>query len=379
LRNKARRIPILRRIILFLNILAVIALVVVYLGTQIRPIDFWPLAFAGLTYPFIVTANLLFVIYWLLVRRWYFIISLVFVLAGWNQLRSFIGTGNYFSSQPENADNIKVASYNVQVFGLYNYGPGWKLNLEQRNSIFRFLEHEDFDIICFQEFVHDATEAFKTLDTIPSILRAKYYHTGFTMESHKINFFGLATFSAYPIINKGEIKFRSLMGNHCIYSDIKIGNDTIRVYNVHFESIGLSSEDFMFVDDLNEPLAKRQNIISGTVNLLQRIRAAFLYRTRQVEIVAEHISNSPYPVILAGDFNDTPASWAYNHLRSLLKDSFTSGFGTGFTHNGRVPALRIDYIMHSHHFSSQSFVTGNQKYSDHYPLWTTLSISNQSK
>src|SRR5690606_2625258 len=106
------------------------------------------------------------------------------------------------------------------------------------------------DIVCFQEFVHDRKGQFKTLDTLSTFLRAKHQHFEYTRSSKEVNFFGLATLSAYPIVNKGKIIFRTGAGNLCIYTDIRVGNDTIRVYNLHFESIGLSEEDHMFVENM---------------------------------------------------------------------------------------------------------------------------------
>jgi endonuclease/exonuclease/phosphatase family metal-dependent hydrolase len=355
--------------------MAIATLLMVYLSVYVRPDYFWPLAFLGLAYPVILIANALLVVYWMLARRWYFLISLIVILVGWNHLKSFISYGS--SSPPENP-SISVLSYNVQVMGLYNYGPGWTLNFDDRNRIFRFLQEKDFDVICFQEFVHDNTGAFKTLDTLPQIIRAKHHHTGFTMSSKKINYFGLAIFSSYPIINRGNIEFDTNMGNNCIFADLKVADDTIRIYNVHFESIGLSREDFGMVENIAEGVSNGEKLRSGSIRILRRIKSAFEYRARQVELVADHIRNSPYPVILAGDFNDTPASWTYHYLTRELNDAFHKGRGTGQTYIGKVPGLRIDYILSSGHFVTSQFITGNQKYSDHYPIWSTLQLKNHT-
>ena len=301
-------------------------------------------------------------------------LSLITILIGWNHLGAFVQFSRQKPDLPESGKTISLLSYNVSVFDLYNYGPNWELNVENRNNIFRFLEQKDFDIICFQEFVHDKSGAFKTLDTLPSFLRAKHAHAGYIKSSRNINFFGLATFSAYPIVNKGELKFPTQMGNMAIYSDIAINNDTVRVYNVHFESIGLSPEDYMFMESITEPanLADRRYLREATLNILNRLQGAFIQRAEQIEIVAGHIRQSPYPVILAGDFNDTPASWAYRQLTRELKDAFKSGRGIGQTYRGNIPGFRIDYILHAPHFTSQQFTTGDQTYSDHYPVWVWL-------
>jgi endonuclease/exonuclease/phosphatase family metal-dependent hydrolase len=379
---KSKRKSFLGKLILFLNILFVFALLIIYLSARVSPQVFWPLAFPGLFYPFILIINIGFVFIWILRRKFYFLISLVVVLAGYSHLTSFISYSRAKKQLPETGVNLHVLSYNVRVFDLYNYGPRWELNFTERNNIFRFLKEKDFDIICFQEFVHDKTGAFKTLDTIPRFLRARYSHTGYTRESRGLNYFGLATFSSYPIINRSIIKFPTRAGNLCIYSDIKIGNDTIRVYNVHFESIGLSPEDYLFVENMInvEQITDRQILKDGGLQILRRMKNAYEQRAIQVNLVAESIANSPYPVILAGDFNDIPTSYAYRVMIRNLNDAFKSGKGIGQTYIGVLPGFRIDYILHSDEFVSHNFVTGDQKYSDHYPISVWLNfdpVSNQ--
>lgn len=363
-------------IFLILNQFAVLLLLLVYAGARISPATFWPLAFTGLVYPAILIVNLVFVVYWLLRLRIYFVISLMAILLGWPHLQSLIRWGDNTATLPVEGKNIKMLSYNVRVFDLYNYGPGWQLNFTQRNNIFRFLQEKDFDIICFQEFVHDKGGAFKTLDTLPGILRAKYAHAGYSRSSKDINYFGLATFSAWPIIHKGSIELPSNMGNMCIYSDIVIDKDTVRVYNVHFESIGLSAEDYGFVENLTNAgqLTRKDYFKQGSRRIFNRLKEAFIQRENQVRLLSEHLRQSPYPVILAGDFNDTPSSWTYKKMTRHLNDAFMSGRGMGQTYIGAVPGFRIDYIMHSDDYTSYNYTTGDQVYSDHYPIWVWLHI-----
>jgi endonuclease/exonuclease/phosphatase family metal-dependent hydrolase len=368
---------IFSRILLFINFFAVIALLMVYLGVRIRPDIFWPMAFPGLFYPVILLFNIFFILIWLIRMKIYFLISLVTILLGWNHFTNFVRFGNTNRELPQEGRNISILSYNVRVFDLYNYGPKWEHNFTNRNNILRLLEDHDFDIICFQEFVHDSDGSFKTLDTIPSLIRAKYSHTGYTQESKNINFFGLATFSSFPIINKGRIDFPSQMGNLCIYSDIKVDKDTIRVYNVHFESIGLGAEDYLFVENLTntEHITDHVYFKQNSLRIMKRVKNAFVQRTEQIEMVAEHITHCPYPVVLAGDFNDTPASWAHRQLTKNLNDAFKSGRGIGQTYVGNIPGIRIDYILHSDEFTPYNFTRGKEKYSDHYPIWVWLNLT----
>lgn len=370
------KLSILGKTLLFLNILAAAALLTIYAGTQISPQIFWPIALPGLLYPYILIINMGFVLLWMIRKKWYFLLSLITISVGYNHITALISFSNTSHELPEKGTNIHVLSYNVRVFDLYNYGPGWQLNLTNRNNIFRFLEKNDFDILCFQEFVHDKTGAFKTHDTLPTFLRAHHAHTGITGSTRNINYFGLATFSAFPIVNKGMITFPTKMSNLCIYTDLLIGKDTVRVYNAHFESIGLSAEDFLFVEKMTnvEQITDRDYFRKGSMRILGRLVNAYKQRALQVKLVADHIEQCPYPVILAGDFNDTPHSYAYRFMTRNLKDAFRKGRGMGQTYTWDLPGFRIDYILYSKEFSAFNFKTGSQDYSDHYPISVWLNL-----
>ena len=377
--KRKRKLSILGKTLLFLNFLAIASMLSIYAGTRISPQSFWPSALPGLLYPFILLFNVGFVLLWMIRRKWYFLLSLITIIAGYNHISALISFSNSSRDLPETGTNIHVLSYNVKVFDLYNYGPRWQLNFTNRNNIFRYLEENNFDIVCFQEFVHDKTGAFKTLDTIPSFIKARNAHTGFTRSSRNINFFGLATFSTFPIVNKGMITFPTRAGNLCIYTDVLINKDTVRIYNVHFESIGLSSEDYLFVENMTnvEQISDRDYFREGSMRIINRLVNAYQQRAAQVKLVADHIEHSPYPVILAGDFNDTPHSYAYRIMTRNLKDAFKTGRGMGPTYVWDLPGFRIDYILYSDDFNALNFKTGSQEYSDHYPISAWLNLDTE--
>ncbi|MFW5758925.1 MAG: endonuclease/exonuclease/phosphatase family protein, partial [Bacteroidota bacterium] len=323
---------------------------------------------------FAILVNFLFMVYWMIRFKYFFLISLVSITTGYGHFQSFVQWSNTSRALPEEGINLKILSYNVRVFDLYNYGPGWKLNFENRNNIFRFMEQKDFDIIGLQEFVYDKSGKFKTLDTLPNLISARNVHTGFTQSSRDVNFFGLATFSVYTIIKEGRIDMPTQMGNLCIYTDLLIEEDTIRVYNIHLESIGLSAEDYIFMESITnfESLKQGDYLKQSGKRILGRLREGYRNRGIQADIIASHIEECPYPVILLGDFNDTPSSYVYRTISRHLQDAFWSGRGTGQTYIGTIPGFRIDYIFHSEHFKAYNFQTGKQKYSDHFPVYTWL-------
>jgi len=80
-------------------------------------------------------------------------------------------------------------------------------------------------------------------------------------------------------------------------------------------------------------------------------------------------------VIVCGDFNDTPVSYAYRKVRGNLKDAFIeSGWGTSNTYNGELPSFRIDYILCDHKFTAQNYHRDRVYYSDHFPIQCQIRV-----
>ena len=99
------------------------------------------------------------------------------------------------------------------------------------------------------------------------------------------------------------------------------------------------------------------------------LKKGFVKRALQSQVVKDNINKSPYPVIVLGDFNDTPVSYSYRKIRKGLNDSFlNSGYGAGFTYRGNYPRNRIDYILYDDNLINSYFEIIKVKYSDHYPI-----------
>ena len=332
-------------VIMFCNHVAVVCLLISYLAPHVSPENFWFLAFFGLAYPIFVFVNLLFVIYWGIQLKKRAFYSLLIILGGWAQMGEYVQI--HFNNTPDKSKKlIKVMSYNVRLFDLYD----WSHNTETRSKMFDLINNENPDIMCIQEFfTHDSSKLFNNLDTLLKFQKAKNTQIEYTNRSGKTNHLGAAIFSSYPIIARGKITFATKTNNICIFSDIKINNDTVRVYNIHLQSIQFDYEDYKFVDDIINK--KETEELEKSKNILKRMKRAFLKRSVQTELVADNISKSPYPVIVCGDFNDPPASYSYHTISKNLGDAFVeSGNGFGRSYVGLFPSFRIDYILHSNQY-----------------------------
>lgn len=365
---KPKRRITLNKVLLWANFVVILLLFLSYAAVSFSPDKVGYLVLLGLGYPVLLLVNIIFVIVWMFRRRRFMILSLVAILSGFNFLTDFFN----FSFGQEVSElagkRLEVMTYNVHLFGLYDAED----NVRKRDQIFDVLKGEAPDILCFQEFFHsDRKNYFTTRDSLIRFLPTKYYHERYTHAKNGRNYFGVALFSKYPIINKGYIPFESDVNNFCIYADIKYGSDTIRVYNAHLQSIRFKPEDYAFVEDNKN----KENLETGIRRIAVRLKNAFEKRQEQVEKIVTSIQTSKHPIILCGDFNDPPVSYTYNLLSGYLKDSFSEcGSGIGNTYNGSFPSFRIDYIMHSDDFRTVDYRTVHENLSDHFPVVAGLEL-----
>ncbi len=362
-KKKNKKHSWLRTLILLANWLVLIALLISYLSPFTHPETNVVPALLALLYPALLLANILFVVYWIIRWKYYFLFSLIAILAGYS---AFFKTFSFNAEKPVGSysDALKVLSYNVRIFDHYK----WKSNQNFfiRNSVFDFVNHQQADIICFQEFFHGNEKSFPTVGPFLENSEAKNYHIDYVIQRGDSKHFGLATFTRFPIVGRGNIHFGDKTANSGIFTDVVFEGDTLRVFNFHLESVKFSKADYTFVKELSDPA-----IVNGsnTKIIVGKLSRAFKSRSAQADVVARYIQESPYPVIVCGDFNDTPLSYVYNTVAEGLNDAFLeTGAGTGASFAGGIPLLRIDYILHSKSLEAYRFERHTVDYSDHYPI-----------
>ncbi len=355
-KNRALKVRrFITKILYALNIVAAFSLLLSFLAAYIPPSSFTLPAFFGLGFSFIAQINLVFMLIWLLFKKKAFFLSSALLLLNLSNLKS---TYKFTGDTELKSSSIRVMSYNVRMFNVYN----WEDDKDIPEKIGTTINEVAPDVICIQEY-HKSK-------TTPN-LNYKYSQTHLPNEGKN---WGLATFSKHPIIKTERVTFSETGLNSFMYNDIIFKGDTIRVFNVHLASIKLGWDDYQFLNEVSAD-TDSEKIKRGGIQILRRINRGFENRTAQAEKVKAYIAESPYPVIVCGDFNDTPQSYAYHSINSELMDSFVeSGKGFGKSYNKAFFPLRIDYILHDKNFIAKNYKTDQLPYSDHYPISTDLEI-----
>jgi len=348
-----------------LNIVFAVALALACLCSFVNPKTIWWIGFFGLAYLYLLAANICFIVFWALSpkKKW-MLISTVTILFGWTFVGKNLQLFEKEIPEDELENSFQVLSFNVQGFEQRNtvQSDGKMLN------IFDFLRHRDADIICMQEFVINKWSKDLNEKTLYSQFeKMPFYHIELPTGNS-----GIATFSKHPIISK-EVVYADKTNNACMCSDLLIGTDTIRVYNIHLKSVGFQHEELKL---LHNVVKKDYDLsdVRTVKSIIRQMKASSFNRAKQVEILSAHIAQSPYPVIICGDFNDPPTSYSYRKVCGNLQDAFVeAGSGRSATFNiGRIASLRIDNILYSDVFKAYSYESPRVILSDHFPVMCRL-------
>ncbi len=336
------------KILLVLNLLVCAAMVMSYLAPHIDPQQYWIFSFFGLIYPFLVIVQLVFLSIWLFTDLKMCLLPLTLIAFGYQNI------GHYFAfhSKPVVNDphDFSVISFNISN-ALEAYDTRSDIKAEKKEKMEAFLKRfNDEDIICLQEVGDYASDLIK--------LNFKSYHI------HKFSK-GAVILSKHKIIKKGLIEFGTKT-NSCLWADVEMDTDTLRVYSLHLQSNRISDAT---KEMLNSDKFDQDKTWESILGILKRYRHHHKTRSIQAKTVKEHISLSPYPVLVCGDFNDVPMSYTYHHISEGLVDAYKAkGSGTGSTFNGKIPFLRIDYILAHPALNVVKFNVIRENYSDHFPV-----------
>jgi len=364
---------ITKTVFLFLNIIASFVFLFACLAPVLNPVEYWYISLLGLGFGFILITLFAFILFWLVFKPRLILISLVPMLIGFNSIALFFAfnTTEKFNYQKPKG-TIRVAQWNVARFLEWkrNNNKGSQTRLKMMDQI----KEQNADILCLQEFFTSSDPVYyDNLHHLVKELGYPYYYYAWMNDGDR-QWFGNVVFSRYPIVDSGKVYFPyAKFPETLLHADIAVGNDTIRVYTTHLQSLQFKQDDFKTIQDIK---GGKEDIFKNTKGIFGKVRNAIMLRKGQVEIIKEVLSNDPYPYIITGDFNDVPNSYAYATIKGdHLQDVFLKkGFGVGRTFNDISPTLRIDYILTTKDFEVSQFNRIVRNLSDHYMLVADLQL-----
>ncbi|WP_112111934.1 endonuclease/exonuclease/phosphatase family protein [Flavobacterium aciduliphilum] len=346
-----KKLSTFNKVMFFFNIVLTVLTVLAYVLPFLAP-NFFPfLSVLTLVLPLFLILNACFFLYWLFQVKRQMILSGMVLTIG----ITFINTFYKFSSneQPVLEKDFLVMSYNVRLFNLFQWIPREHVG----SDIKKFIDDINPDILCIQEYSETAKVDLRV-----------YKHKFIFMQGKKIKT-GQAIMSKYPIVNQGNINFPE-SDNLIVFADIRKGKDTIRVYNMHLQSIKISP-DVTEIEENVDSISKQKSQL-----LVRRISKAFKKQQRQAEILVKHKKECHYPMIICGDMNNSAFSYVYRNIKGNLNDCFEeAGNGFGQTYNFKYYPARIDYIFADRKMKVKSFQNFPEfKNSDHYPILARLAL-----
>ena len=337
-----------------------LALFLTYLVPYVNPGKVWFFPVLGLAAPGIYVAAVVLMLYWIIRWRWLragvmlalVVVGLFEVSLFWRpEIRRSYGDPNY------GRNSFKVMSYNVRGFYAEN-------GHSSVDSVLMLIDQQDPDIICLQEFNHrlaQRSEAFALLD--------EKYESAYYGRTDDPDSFGasLTVLSKYRILRSGVV----LTPSSSVWVDLLMDEDTVRVFNNHLHSTAINASDNEFITSHRFLLdTARETKIRSIVT---RLRENSVLRAAQVDSIAQVKAETTTPIVVCGDFNDTPISYVYRVMADGLQDAFSEcGSGYSHTYRGFFNTLRIDYVLCSETLEPLSYETLPVEYSDHHPVVVRL-------
>ncbi len=341
-----KNLSLFNKLVFIINSLFAFFLLVGYVLPYFPPRIFPPASVLTLVIPVLLAVNLAFVIYWLLqLKRQFLLSALLISISFFNGKTIYRFADDTLPKALLNTEGkLNILSYNVHVFRSDEFTPE-----EVKQGIETLIGEAAPEVICFQEFSsHNA----------PDLSAFPFSYLGSKAKSVS---YGPAIFSKYKILNSGSLDFQSTFNNG-IFADILKGTDTLRVYNLHMQSLALSPR----LGALEE---------ENTKSLIGRLGSAFKKQQEQTGLFLKHQAACPYKKVVVGDFNNTVYSYTYTKIRGAKKDAFEErGTGFGRTFIFDIIPLRIDFILPDPDFQIEAFQNFDAAYSDHYPIQAVLSL-----
>lgn len=364
-----------KRIFVIITVLVSLCMVLVALIPHLNPDTFWWIGILGIGFIFLLFAQIFFLIFWLLLKsRWTWLPLIVLILSI-QQIKAVVAWSPLTTwAQEKPAEHLRVLDWNVSRWDEYNKVQ--KGGQSFRQDMLNVIQKQNADVLCLQEFFESKMPK-KHEPTIIEIVSMGYPYYYFSPEGSKYGgkyLTGVAIFSKFPILDSARVSFsRNSRAESIISCDINKNGKIFRIATTHLQSVLFDANDYQNIEAIKTK--NTEAIPEASRTILRKLKKGYAYRSEQARQVREHVENSPYPVIITGDFNDIPNSYSYFTIRKNLKDAFIEkGFGLGKTFRFISPTLRIDFILIDPGMKVRQYKKIKVPYSDHYPILADLEL-----
>lgn len=357
-----------------INVIFIILLILSTKAHDIPPSQSIFIAYLGQGFIILLFINVLYLFLWIISFQWKFIliqfIAFAFCI---DAIATYIPINKREAKVPEGS--ICLMSYNVRGFN-------WLAGQEARdNPIFEYILNQNADIICFQEFAVEKWQDRKSLISLKefdAVMKDYPYRSIIRLgDTDGSVIYGIACYSKYPIRKVARLPLNNTYFNGSAMYELRIGDQDITIVSNHLESNHITLEDKLLYKELVVDKSQKK-IKQVAKNMLSRLKFAFETREIQANIIANCIAkqrNETEKMIICGDFNDAPMSYAYSRIKGDFIDAYkANGRGIGITYHEDNFLFRIDYIMYTPNIKSYDTTVGDAKYSDHYPIWTYIKL-----
>jgi endonuclease/exonuclease/phosphatase family metal-dependent hydrolase len=319
--------------------------IVVYLAHKVEPeANVW-FQFAAMISPFIILFNIVLFIYWTVKKRVYLLIPLTAIAISFNLITNIVGSNFFKSGSSDSASKkIVVSTYNVNYFSYSK-----EINAP---GIAKIMYDNKVDVLAMQEF---EPGFYFNLDE----LKGEFGYLPYYAINLDEGAIGMAIFSKYPILRSMKIGFKET-GNGALWADINVNGDTVRFICNHLQTTSYYSAYGY-----------------GASYLIKKMAANYKKRAQQVKIIRSLIDTTKFPLVVFGDFNDTPRGYVYSAIQEKgMEDCFSkANFQLGGTYLWTFGLIRIDYIFHDKFFKTLSYKRIRSDLSDHRPIISELEFT----
>lgn len=353
---------------------------------RVDPNTFLYLSYFGIGYHIILILLASWLVVLLILRHWK-LSAIVFVcfLLTWSQITRYypinFGGNNPVKSITSSDGKTKIIEPEIVKVFTYNtcaLGQTHLSRIKENIPIIKVIRESGADIVCLQEYAFTLSKGGHTQEQLRKSLSDLYPYYDF-MPNYRRTAMGIALFSKYPIKNMARIDKRKKDYVSSMYYELDINGRKVILNNNHLHTNSIKPKDRELYDEMIDHF-EADSLSRIKTGLIRNLGRSYKARSSQSELITSFISekkgSQDIPMIVCGDFNDTPISYCYRKMRGDLLDAWQeAGFGSGTTYNRHHFWFRIDHIFHSKHFRTLDIkILKEYNYSDHYPVVATLQL-----